>query len=57
MFGELGLKVRLTAVPVDEVSDTPLTARVKERIEEPTGGVSVMVKLNVALPPGGGGPP
>ena len=56
-MGVVGFNVRLTAFPVEGVSETPVTVTLKERIEAPAGGASVMVRLNVALPPGGGGGP
>lgn len=57
MIGVLGVKVRLTAFPVEGVSETPVTVTLKERIEVPGSSVSVMVRLSVELPPGGGGVP
>ena len=56
MIGELGFNVRLTGFPAEGVSETPVTVTLKERIEVPASGVSLMVRLNVVLPPGGGGP-
>ena len=51
----MGFNVRLTGFPVEGVSETPVTVTLKERIEVPASSVSVMVRLNVELPPGGGG--
>jgi hypothetical protein len=51
MIGVLGFKVRVTAFPVEGVSETPVTVTLKERIEVPASGTSVMVRLNVVLPP------
>ena len=56
MIGELGFNVRLTAFPVEGVSETPVTVTLKDTIEVPASGVSLIVRLNVVLPPGGGGP-
>jgi hypothetical protein len=56
-MGVVGFNVRLTAFPVEGVSETPVTVTLKERIEVPGSSVSVMVRLNVELPPGGGGVP
>lgn len=55
-MGVVGFNVRLTAFPVEGVSETPVTVTLKDTIEVPASGVSLMVRLNVALPPGGGGP-
>ena len=55
-MGVVGFNVRLTGFPVEGVSETPVTVTLKERIEVPASSVSVMVRLNVVLPPGGGGP-
>src|SRR5258708_21509976 len=51
MIGVLGFRVRVTGFPVEGVSETPVTVTLKERIEVPASGVSVMVRLNVELPP------
>jgi len=56
-MGVVGFNVRLTGFPVEGVSETPVTVTLKERIEVPTSGVSLNVRLNVVLPPGGGGGP
>jgi hypothetical protein len=55
-MGVVGFNVRLTGFPVEGVSETPVTVSLKERIEVPASSVSVIVRLNVVLPPGGGGP-
>lgn len=55
-MGVVGFNVRLTAFPVEGVSETPVRVTLKERIEAPAGGASLMVRLKVELPPGGGGP-
>ena len=51
MIGVVGFNVRLTAFPLEGVSETPVTVTLKDRIDVPASGVSVMVRLNVVLPP------
>lgn len=51
MIGELGFKVRLTGFPAEGVNETPVTVTLKDTIEVPASRVSLMVRLNVVLPP------
>jgi len=57
MIGVPGLSVRFTCVPEEGVRVTPVTVTLNERMEAPAGGVSVIVRLKVELPPPSPPPP